>query len=528
MDSIFLRKKISLKSRLDLLFNFKSILFQQCKQNFSSHSKQSHCLIKSFEEIPGPRSLPFIGNLWRYYPLIGQYDLDHQDLNGHYNLKRYGKFVREEINKEFKILHIFDPKDMESMFNQQNISPYRRSHRALLKYRLDRTDRYRSGGIFPENGPEWSRLRDLFKHHFLTMENVNVYDTKLNEIADDFIKLLRSNRDSKTFELDDLQSYLYRWSLESIFMIMLDDRIGSIDLNECSFNDDARKMIEAAHKTIYSIMRTEIYNDWEHNSDTVDYRNLVEGQDLMAEVVTKYLRKQMNCIRETEPDTILSKMIKDPAIDEKDLFGIIMDFILAGIDTTSNTVAFVLYHLARNQKIQEELRVELLNTLNEDSGKSFLATNFSRTPLLKACIKESLRLKPISIGIGRLTTDEIIINGYKIPKNVMIITQNQVSCLQSEYFPNPKEFRPKRWMNDGSHRHQNDSLKHEFRYVFIPFGQGTRMCLGRRIAELEMYILIAKLLQNFRIEYNQISDVEQRTRLINEPVRPINIHIFDR
>lgn len=144
-----------------------------------------------------------------------------------------------------------------------------------------------------------------------------------------------------------------------------------------------------------------------------------------------------------------------------------------------------------------------------------------RMPYLKACIKETLRLRPISIGVGRVATNDLIISGYNIPKGTMIITQNQVSCRLPEYYDKPEEFWPDRWLANNLMK-----MQREHRFLYIPFGYGTRMCLGRKIAELEMQILIANILKQFQIEYNH-ENINQLTRLINKPDKVMKLKFID-
>ncbi len=482
-------------------------------------------------------------------------------LNGRLNLAKYGKIVREEITATHRIVHLFSPKDMKELFAQEGRYPCRRSHRALLRYRAERPHLYASGGIFPENGPEWARLRDTFKRHFLLARNVNAYDRLVNDITDDLVGYVRRTRSADTLEVADFQEDLYRWALESICSIMLDARIGclGVDLSEES---DPSRLIRAAHQTIHAVMKTELYSSWQ-SRDTADYRELVQGQDVMAEIVGKHLKTR---IRELESgvetdkngDSLLAQFILNPEINRKDLFAMILDCVLAGIDTTSITASFALYFLARHPQYQERLREEVFQVMERNhvgqqtpqqiTGKRankssvpitlnllivfkyFLiaADHLTSMPWLKAIVKETLRLRPVSIGVGRLTSTPVEIGGYQVPSNTMIITQNQVSCQQEEYFPQADCFKPERWMVDRSKAAPATAQAQaaDNRYLWLPFGHGTRMCLGRRIAELEMYILLCKVVANFKVEYHH-EDIGVKTMLINLPDRPMKFKFTD-
>lgn len=282
------------------------------------------------------------------------------DENGKLNLCRYGRIVREVISSKHRIVHLFDPKDIESLFQQEGEYPCRRSHRALIKYRKERPEQYRSGGIFPENGAEWARLRNQFKRHFLVSQNIAIYDEKLSAIASDLAQLVKIERESEG-EVKDFQQLLYRWALESIGMVMLDSRIGCL---RPQLQRDASRLIKAAHETNYMVMRTELYPGWEQKPNH-DYRRLATAQDVMAEVVDKYLESRIQTLPENCEPTLLNHFLSDPQIDRKDLFGLILDFVLAGIDTTSISTGFTLYYLAKHSAIQERVREEITSVIGD-------------------------------------------------------------------------------------------------------------------------------------------------------------------
>lgn len=208
----------------------------------------------------------------------------------------------------------------------------------------------------------------------------------------------------------------------------------------------------------------------------------------------------------------------------------------------------------------------------------------NKMPYMKAVVKETMRLAPLSIGIGRVTTQPTVIRDYLIPPDTMVITQNQVACRLDTYFYRPDDFIPERWMNLRTNRqsikngqtverqssesiksiedekalsgkknsdinpdennpqvnpkrcpsenifneqninHENFIRPHPF--LALPFGYGPRSCPGRRISDMNTYVLLIKLLTNFRIEYHG-EDIGMVTRLINIPDKPMQFRFID-
>ena len=81
-------------------------------------------------------------------------------------------------------------------------------------------------------------------------------------------------------------------------------------------------------------------------------------------------------------------------------------------------------------------------------------------------------------------------------QQTLVATLHQYMCRMEEYFTEADRFVPERWVKG----HALESRVHP--YLMLPFGFGTRMCIGRRLAELEMWLITVKLMQNFRVEYH--------------------------
>lgn len=184
---------------------------------------------------------------------------------------------------------------------------------------------------------------------------------------------------------------------------------------------------------------------------------------------------------------------------------------------TAFSSGFVLFYLARNPDAQERLRQEIMTVLKSRDTR-ITPSHLAKLTFLKACVKESMRLTPLAIGVGRLTTQDIVIDNYLIPKGTMIITQNQVASRQEENFERANEFVPERWLEDRSKRPSS--------FISLPFGFGPRSCIGRRFSDMNTYVLMAKLLTNFRVEYHH-EDIGIVTRLINIPDRAMKFRFVD-
>lgn len=116
--------------------------------------------------------------------------------------------------------------------------------------------------------------------------------------------------------------------------------------------------------------------------------------------------------------------------------------------------------------------------------------SLNQVPYLKACIKESLRLSPIAFGNLRTMVNDVIIGGYKIPKDVHVIGAHSIISRKPEHFPKEEEFIPERWLRSNTGP-LSSANAHPFAYM--PFGFGPRTCIGRRFAELEMTTLVMKV-----------------------------------
>lgn len=135
--------------------------------------------------------------------------------------------------------------------------------------------------------------------------------------------------------------------------------------------------------------------------------------------------------------------------------------------------------------------MEILEKLpNKDS--QLTAQGMTNLPYLRACMKESNRLKPVAIGTARKTTQNLVICGYQLPKGIDVVMSQMLMSSDDTYFGRNTEFVPERFLKSNN---KDPELKGENPFAFLPFGFGPRMCIGRRFAELELETLVAKFVK---------------------------------
>lgn len=207
----------------------------------------------------------------------------------------------------------------------------------------------------------------------------------------------------------------------------------------------------------------------------------------MESVAVDLVARKIHQITLAEPRSasMLEDYLRNPRLDRRDVVGMASDVLLAGVDTTTYATCFLLYHIARNPDVQQRLYAEAVNLL-PDSNATLNADQLAASATYaRAVLKESLRMNPISVGVGRNLNSDLVLGGYQVPKGTVAVTQNLVACRLAQNFTDPDVFRPERWLRNGAGRTESVHP-----YLVLPFGHGMRACIARRLAEQSMLVLM--------------------------------------
>ncbi|XP_058462813.1 cytochrome P450 302a1, mitochondrial [Malaya genurostris] len=485
---------------------------------------------KPFDSIPGPRGPFGLGNLYQYIPGIGKYSFDALHESGREKFEKYGPIVREIMVPGQNIVWLYDPDDIAVVLNDKTpgIYPARRSHLALAKYRRDRPNVYRTAGLLASNGIEWWKIRSELQKGLSSPQSVRNFLPLTDQVTREFVANIKPT-DSRD-HVADFMPAISRLNLELTCLLAFDVRLDSFSDEQMQPTSVSSRLMEAAEVTNENILPTDQGLQLWRIVETPSFRQLRKAQEFMEKTAVELVSQKLLYFDEDRQKlasgqhrsrSLLEEYLRNPNLDLYDITGMAADLLLAGVHTTSYTIAFTLYYLCLNPEVQNRLLEEATKILPNPWSMSIEANALnSEAPYCRAVLKESLRLNPISIGVGRVLNKDAILGGYRVPKGTVVVTQNLVSCRQEQYFKNASKFLPERWMRD------NKQSVHP--YLVLPFGHGMRACIARRMAEQNMLVLLLRLIRSFEIEWAGSVPMDIQTKLINQPDQPIAIKFHAR
>ncbi|XP_043500193.1 cytochrome P450 9e2-like [Polistes fuscatus] len=185
-------------------------------------------------------------------------------------------------------------------------------------------------------------------------------------------------------------------------------------------------------------------------------------------------------------------------LDIQDIVAQAFIFFLAGFDTSSTLMCFMVYELSIHEDIQNRLREEIDEALLQANGE-LNYEDLSKLTYLEMVINETLRKYPPAVFMDRLCAKRTVLPPL-VPGGKETIIEPDTSLWipmygfhhDPKYFPDPDKFDPERF---------NEENKHNINpYTFFPFGLGPRKCIGERFALMETKVVIINILKKFIIK----------------------------
>ncbi len=192
----------------------------------------------------------------------------------------------------------------------------------------------------------------------------------------------------------------------------------------------------------------------------------------------------------------------------------VLTIFSAGHETTSNLLSWTLYLLARHPAVLAKLRQELDTVLQ---GETPDAETIQQLVYTRAVLNESLRLRPPAALMMRKVGKDIELDGYRLKAGRIAIFSIYNIHHHPDFWPQPEQFDPERFLNNASHR-----------FAHMPFGGGERICIGSHFAMLESQLLLSMLVQHFDLQLTNENDVEIEMAVALRPKGGIPARIYPR
>lgn len=435
---------------------------------------------------PGPTALPIVGNLYNLgtLPLANLTELS----------RKYGGIFQIFLGSQRAVV----------------VSDIDTARAALLKSVNDFAGRpsMQSGDIFSHNGraiafgnfsPAWKMQRKI-AHGALKLYSTGM--EKLEKVLLQEIKEVSEQFDLSKGEPHNPHESISLGVLNVICALTLGSRYSASDPEfriVVELNDTFAETLGLGN--LVDIFPSLKYLPF----DTENIRRLKQAVKERDKILVRKYKEQLETYEEGKirgfTDALI-KVMKDAESDDRQLKTLLSedhvlmsmaDMFAAGSETLTSMLLWVILIFNNYPEIQEKVHREL----DEVIGPKRLPClkDKKSLPYLEATLAEVLRLRPVApLGVPHKALVDTTLNGYNIPKDTTLILNLWAIHHDPKHWENPSEFDPERFLD------KNGNVVNPASMSYLPFSAGRRVCLGELLAKAEVFLFVAQLLHQFKIE----------------------------
>ncbi len=433
---------------------------------------------RSLDDLPGPRPLPFIGNLH-------QLDSAKAHLTMEEWAARYGSTYQFWMGPR-RVVATTDPALIDDVLRARPETFRRPEHMDRVISELG------VKGVFNAEGEVWRPQRKLAVAA-LAQRNLHEVFPSIQMVA---ARLkARWEKAANSGQSLDVVEELKRFTVDVTMLIVFGHDVNTVEREDDVIQSELEVILPAINRRLFALIPT-----WRYvptSSDRRLKRAFVNVRAWLGELLAQ-TRTRLNSEPERagKPSNFVEAMVTTrdengkPFSDDV-IMSNLLTMLIAGEDTTSFTLAWAIHQLCDSPRWASEIRREG----DEIVGASIVAGSHdiaSRLVCAGAVANETMRLRPVAPINFHDAAVNTSLGEYIIPKRTMVAVLLRPAALDPANFADPLAFRPERWLDDAI-RPRNLS-------VCMPFGSGPRMCPGRSLAILEMRTLLSMLYQNFDVE----------------------------
>jgi cytochrome P450 len=448
--------------------------------------------------------LPVIGNLLQVRPSRMHTIVEEWS-------RRYGPLFRFRI-RHVDILAVADSAVLTSVLRDRP-DGFRRADRMRMAGEGMGLD----PGVFAAEGESWRRQSALVKSAF-DPRHVNAFLPSLARV----VARLHARWVGAARRRDpiDLHADLMRFTVDAIGGLALGADINTLESGDDVIQRHLNRIFPALFKRMLAPIQYWHYvrlpGDRQLERSVAAVKSAIDGFIAQARA-----RMRSNPALRDHPQNLLEAMIvaadADAGIGERDVAGNVLTMLLAGEDTTANTLAWMIYLMYSNPPALRRAReqVDRVATLPAVTLEQLDALDF-----LDGCARETMRLKPAAPVVGLQALRETSIADVRVPAGTFVWGVIRHDSVDERYYPRPDQFRPERWLEG-----ESDQVTAAARRASMPFGAGPRICPGRNLAMLEMKLVVAMLVGCFEIESVATEDEREPRERMAFTMAPVGLRM---
>lgn len=444
------------------------------------------------KNLPGPKGSPVVGNL---------FSLDLPDLHNQIEswADEHGDVFMLDLGI-FKHLVVARPSMIQRILADRPDGFIRSSK--LKKVILEGGVH----GVFNAEGEDWKRHRHIVAKGLDVRHQKDFYPA-MTPVLERLYNKWKNHADSgETF---DIQKDLFRFTVDVTASLAFGYPMNTLEQEGSAIQDHMNKVFPTIFKRLN--MPVPWYKLYKTKGDK-EFEVAVDEMNRLVDEFIVSAKKRLNDhpeLKENPPSVIEAILVaaeEDPNFNDEEVRGNLLTLLLAGEDTTAHTLTWLIYLLADQPEVVENIRQESDLVLGDSHWAAVYDQN-SKMKYLEGTAFESMRFKPVAPMMLFETLEDFELEDVLIEKGQRILTQHRYASLLDENFTDSKDFKPERWLKESRCPVHNTE-------AFTPFGGGPRYCPGRNLAILEIRMVMSMLLKNFDIELIGKENVKEKMAFV--------------
>ncbi len=462
---------------------------------------------RSVDTLPGPRGIPLFGNARQFKPHEMHIQLEAW-------ARQYGPFYKLRLGPR-RIMVVADHKAIGTLLRDRPEGFGRSARLSEIWNEMGLPN-----GVFHSNGETWRRQRRMVMAGF-DPGHVKRYFPALKEVANHLVG--RWTTAASQHQAIDLQADLMRYTVDTIAGLAFGAKVNTLESDGDIIQQHLDKIFPALFERMFAPFPV-----WRWLPSRADRDLKVSIAAVMAAVdgfvVQARARMAATPSLREHPENLLEAMIvaadqPDSGIDDAQVTGNVLTMLLAGEDTTANTLAWMIHLLWVNPDALAKAVAEVRAVCGDATDLTI--EHMARLDYIDACGNEAMRLKPVAPFIGFQTLHDTQVADVQVPEGTTIIAVMRHDGVSDEHVPNAAAFSPERWLEENNPTLNAASAKR----VSMPFGGGPRICPGRYLALLEMKMAMATLLGRFDIVSMETPDGEAPHEHMKLTMTPVGLRM---